>query len=80
MRKEDHLSSSRCFQAMVPMRDGIRLNTFVFLPKNGGPRFPVILQRTPYGIALPESTSKKDCQNAWLQNPAQPLRGSILRG
>lgn len=80
MRKEDHLSSSRCFQAMVPMRDGIRLNTFVFLPKNGGPRFPVILQRTPYGIALPESTSKMDCQNAWLPNPAQPLRGSILRG
>jgi len=62
------------------MRDGIRLNTFVFLPEHGGPRFPVILQRTPYGITLPDSTSKTDCLCAWLPDPAQPLRGSILRG
>ncbi|MBV8087979.1 MAG: hypothetical protein JO139_00105, partial [Alphaproteobacteria bacterium] len=34
---------------MVPMRDGVRLNTFVFLPESGGPRWPVILHRTPYG-------------------------------
>ena len=39
----------RSFQTMVPMRDGARLNTFVFLPESGGPRFPVILHRTlPY--------------------------------
>jgi len=41
----------RSFETMVPMRDGARLNTFVFLPESGGPRFPVILHRTPYGIA-----------------------------
>ncbi len=62
------------------MRDGVCLNTFVFLPESGGPRFPVILQRTPYGITLPESTSKTDCENGWLPDPAQPLRGSLLRG
>lgn len=62
------------------MRDGIRLNTFVFLPEQGGPRFPVILQRTPYGITLPESPVKTDWRHAWLPDPAQPLRGSILRG
>ena len=38
------------FQTMVAMRDGTRLNTFVFLPQSGGPRWPVILHRTPYGI------------------------------
>jgi predicted acyl esterase len=38
---------ARSFQTMVMMRDGARLNTFVFLPENGGPRFPVILHRTP---------------------------------
>ena len=27
----DTASGARCFQTMVPMRDGIRLNTFVFL-------------------------------------------------
>ena len=31
----------RAFQTMVPMRDGTRLNTFVFLPASGGPHFPV---------------------------------------
>ena len=33
---------------MVPMRDGIRLATDVYLPDGAGP-FPVILERTPYG-------------------------------
>ena len=41
----DTATGARCFQTMVPMRDGTRLNTFVFLPaqadqKAGGPRFP----------------------------------------
>ena len=44
------VDGARCFQAMVPMRDGTRLNTFVFLPVDGGPRYPVIVHRTPYGI------------------------------
>jgi len=33
---------------MVPMRDGVRLATDLFLPKGEGP-FPVILVRLPYG-------------------------------
>ena len=33
---------------MVPMRDGVRLATDVYLPDGRGP-FPVILERTPYG-------------------------------
>ncbi len=74
------MQTTRCLQAMVPMRDGVRLNTFVFLPEHGGPRFPVILQRTPYGITLPESGSYTDCQNGWLPSASEPLRGSILRG
>ena len=80
MPEQQNSPPTRCFQAMVPMRDGVRLNTFVFLPEHGGPRFPVILQRTPYGITLPGSTSKTDCLNGWLPDPAQPLRGSLLRG
>src|SRR6266852_2144472 len=70
----------RSFQIMVPMRDGTRLNTFVFLPASGGPRFPVILHRTPYGIAAADAPDKTDCTRAWLPNPAEPMRGSILRG
>src|SRR6266446_715823 len=76
----DTMTGARCFQTMVPMRDGTRLNTFVFLPAEGGPRFPVILHRTPYGIAAADARDKFDCTRAWLPNPAEPMRGSILRG
>src|SRR3954451_4566244 len=72
-------SSARCAQRTVPMRDGISLNTFVFLPPRGG-ALPVILHRTPYGIAAADARDKFDCSHAWLPNPAEPMRGSILRG
>src|SRR5262250_3865170 len=76
----DTASGARCFQTMVPMRDGARLNTFVFLPENGGPRYPVILHRTPYGITAPGAQSVTDCTRAWLPSASEPWRGSILRG
>ena len=34
---------------MLPMADGIRLATDVYLPETGGPKWPVRLLRTPYG-------------------------------
>src|SRR3954453_6783909 len=75
----DAASGARLMQAMVPMRDGISLNTFVFLPPEGA-RFPVILHRTPYGIAAADARDRFDVRHAWLPNPAAPMRGSILRG
>jgi uncharacterized protein len=72
--------NARSFQIMVPMRDGTRLNTFVFLPDDGGPRWPAILHRTPYSIAAADAPHKFDHTHAWLPNPTEPMRGSILRG
>src|SRR3954470_16092796 len=72
-------TGARCFQIMLPMRDSVRLNTFVFLPPHGD-ALPVILHRTPYGIAAADARDKFDCSHAWLPNPAEPRRGSILRG
>jgi putative CocE/NonD family hydrolase len=40
-------------RAMVPMRDGVRLNTVVFAPKRAGGPLPFLIMRTPYGA--PES-------------------------
>src|SRR5262249_19815677 len=68
------------YQAMVAMRDGARLNTFVFLPQSGGPRWPVIVHRTPYGITASEASDKTDYTRAWLPSAEDPFRGSILRG
>src|SRR5215469_671658 len=80
MQIVDNTAKTRGFQAMVPMRDGARLNTFVFVPGTGGPSWPVILHRTPYGIAATDAADKTDITRAWLPNPEEPLRGSILRG
>ena len=74
------IDGARCFQAMVPMRDGVRLNTFVFLPESGGPRFPVILHRVPYGITSPPGQHVTDCTKGWLPDPKTPMLGAILRG
>lgn len=40
---------------MIPMGDGVKLATDVYLPKEGGP-FPVILTRTPYNKILVAGT------------------------
>lgn len=37
--------------AMIAMRDGVRLNTAVYAPKDQKDALPFILVRTPYGIA-----------------------------
>src|SRR4051812_41929522 len=80
MQIVDDGTQARGFQAVVPMRDGTRLNTFVFLPGSGGPRWPVILHRTPYGITSAGVSDKTDFTKAWLPSVEEPLRGSILRG
>lgn len=35
----------------VPMRDGVRLFTSLYLPKDKGRTYPILLKRTPYGVA-----------------------------
>jgi putative CocE/NonD family hydrolase len=35
----------------VPMRDGVKLFTVVYVPKDMGQKYPIMLQRTPYSVA-----------------------------
>jgi len=37
-------------EQMVPMRDGVKLHTIIFAPKNQSGPLPIIFNRTPYGI------------------------------
>lgn len=76
----DRTTGTRGEQEYVEMRDGVRLNTFVFLPAEGGPKFPTILARTPYGITSPPGEHRIDPRHGWVPAPDSPLRGSILRG
>src|SRR5438874_2559361 len=37
-------------EAMVPMRDGAKLHTLLYVPKEARGPLPIIIIRTPYGI------------------------------
>lgn len=37
--------------AMVPVRDGVKLNTKIFVPTDHSGPLPIIFRRTPYGVA-----------------------------
>ena len=37
------------YTVMIPMRDGIRLNTEIFVPRRAAKPLPMLLTRTPYG-------------------------------
>jgi putative CocE/NonD family hydrolase len=39
------------YEHMIPMRDGVRLFTSVYVPKTCASPFPIIMQRTPYSVA-----------------------------
>jgi len=41
---------TRAPDAMIPMRDGIKLNTHIYIPTRTGEQYPILLLRTPYGI------------------------------
>jgi putative CocE/NonD family hydrolase len=38
------------FEHRIPMRDGVRLFTRVYVPKDDAPAWPIILTRTPYAL------------------------------
>ncbi len=39
------------FEYRIPMRDGVRLFTIVYAPKDSSQQWPILMQRTPYSVA-----------------------------
>lgn len=39
------------YEYRIPMRDGVRLFTVVYVPKNNSQKYPILMTRTPYGVA-----------------------------
>lgn len=37
-------------EVLVPMRDGVKLFTAIYTPKNASRSYPILLQRTPYSV------------------------------
>ena len=50
------------YEYRIPMRDGVKLFTSVYVPKDAGPdkRYPILLNRTPYSVAPYGSDGYKD--------------------
>ena len=41
-------------EAMIPMRDGVKLHTEIYTPKKASEPLPFLFERTPYGISSPD--------------------------
>ena len=48
-------------EAMIPMRDGVRLHTRVYTPSRATEKLPILLLRTPYGIGDSSSAHRRRC-------------------
>src|SRR5438445_6434967 len=48
------------YEYRVPMRDGVRLFTAVYVPKDDSQTYPVLLTRTPYSVAPYGADQYKD--------------------
>ncbi len=35
---------------MIPTRDGVKLHTVIFTPRDASGPLPILLERTPYGV------------------------------
>ena len=41
-------------EVMIAMRDGVKLHTEIYSPKNSREALPILFERTPYGISAPD--------------------------
>ncbi len=41
-------------EVMIPVRDGAKLHTEIYAPKNASEPLPILFERTPYGISSPD--------------------------
>lgn len=50
-RREYLLANYTKYEYRIPMRDGVRLFTSVYLPKDTSQTYPILLRRTPYTVS-----------------------------
>src|SRR5256884_4738080 len=50
---------------MIAARDGVKLHTEIYSPKNVSEPRPIIFERTPYGLRSEERRVGKECRSRW---------------
>lgn len=59
----------------IEMRDGIKLNTVVYAPKDDASEFPILIKRTPYNY---RPYGKNDVPEQIIDNPLMQREGFII--
>jgi uncharacterized protein len=72
-------SSAAVRAEQIPMSDGVKLATDVYLPPNGTPPYPTILIRTPYGKGVGKNLAANLCAHGYAL-VAQDMRGRFDSG
>jgi len=55
-------------EVMIPVRDGVKLHTEIYTPKNAKEPLPFLMDRTPYGVSAPNKGMSNELyhyQNLW---------------
>jgi uncharacterized protein len=55
--QHNHFRSYDRHEAMIPMRDGVRLHAIILRPTDTNEPLPILMQRTPYGVDESNSNS-----------------------
>ena len=66
-------------EVLIPMRDGVRLHTTVYAPKDTVHRHPIVLTRTPYGTGpYGADTFPGFFRHSWIPVFASHLRAGYI--
>jgi len=63
---------------MIPMRDGIKLNTVILTPMHGTKAFPFLLTRTPYGAGMNDVKDGDSLNLAYWNNIGSMAREGYI--
>jgi len=68
--QENSIALYKKTSAMIPMRDGIKLNTVILTPVDAKTKVPILILRTPYGAGfnIPDDTTVKTSMLAGYYN------------
>jgi putative CocE/NonD family hydrolase len=68
------------YEYRIPMRDGARLFTIAYVPKDSTRTYPIMLQRTPYSVSPYGVDNYPDVKDGRALRKFAPSRGFIREG
>jgi putative CocE/NonD family hydrolase len=69
------------YEFNIPMRDGVKLHTAVYVPKDTSSTHPIVLSRTPYRVApYGDDYLKAEQNNYWMAQEKYILAFQDVRG